>query len=934
MADNTDLPQQQSDPAPAGLDDLVGVGQQTASEPAPPGLDELTKNELKDQGDPLSGVMAGAEGMANSLTGGISGALEGNLYPGAKQDILNRREQHPVATTVGNLAGLGVGATTGTAEAAVLNKAGDVAASIIPGTNFLSKIGSAAVRGAVEAGLYQSGDENLKRVLNDPNYSVQNALANVEGAALFGGILSGGLGVAGQGLKAVASSKTTGVLKAVASKLGGIESQGATPVSDALGTMGIEASPEANAALSDSLSMQNMARGVMDSDSSSAKAFNGKITDFKGQINDALLQSLGKEPGEAMPEISKYERGKEIGNSLAKEYDAKISGPVSKYNQLESKYMGVDLPQDTTTATSAPDSNPYMPAKTTTSTVPGSTSKIVDQLSQLAHTEGWAASPSSDIMREVNRTIKELPLQKTLSDLDNYSKAISDNTKSTLPFGQQTPLSRAGQMIRKIVEDEKSNVIESKLGTDAPGTLEMYKDAKAQYSNVAQIRNQIDASLHARGSISGYGKAIRAMAQTDGESVLNRLSGKGDASLLQTLQQHFPETANLVKQYHIDTALEGAARKAGPDEAFSAPHLIHNITKMSPEVQQFALPEGAAGKMEAGSTLLNQLKTLSKSFDKNAGGVGHALTKLPGSTLGLVTGLMSHNPALGILTVLGKHAGSEASDALRVGLLKWLSTDAPVSGEGFNSMVDMLHNSIKGDAMATKAATNVFRAGADVLPSSKMASDEKRVKFQKILDKLRDNPAPLFNDNNDHLGHYMPDHQVAMGQTMGSVMSYLNSIRPGIQKAGPLDSEIQPSSFQKADYNKALDIANQPLSVLPKIKAGTITPQDIRHLSAMYPALYKSLASKLTDQMAEHLSKDEPVPYKTRMSLSMFLAQPLDSTMSPYSIVAAQPLPPQEQPQGGAPGNKPKHSMNSLNKLPSQYQTPSQSRQTDRQQKD
>ncbi len=927
--------QQVAEPAPPGLDDLVGgTGNSQASEPAPPGLDELTKNELKAQQDPLSGLQAGAEGLANSLTGGISGALEGNLYPGAKQDILNRREQHPLATSAGNIAGLTLGAVTGTGEAAALNKVGDVAASIIPGTNFLSKIGSSVVRGAVEAGTFQSLDENLKRVLDDPNYSMQSAIANVGGAALFGGVLSGALSVGGQGLKAIAGSQTTGTLKALASKLGGIESEGTTPISDALDTIGIQPSPEANAALSDNPSMQNMARGVMDSDSSTAKKFNTKVNDFKGQINDQILNSLGKTEKDIPDNISKYDRGKEIGNSLAKEYDAKISQPVELYNKLESKYMGIDLPQDTNTAVTDPNINPYLPAKTNIVSVPGTATKISDQLSQLAHTQGWSASPSSDIMREVNRAIKELPLQKTLSDLDNYSKAISDNTKSTLPFGQQTPLSRAGQMIRKVLEDEKSNLIEQKLGQDAPETLKMYQDAKTQYANVAQIRNQIDASLHARGSVAGYSKAVRAMASSDGEAVLNRLSGKGDASILQTLEQHFPETANLVKHYHIDSALEAAARKAGPDEAFHAPTLINNIKKLSPELQKFALPEGSFNKLNAADTLLSKLKDLSKGFDKNSSSLGNLLTKIPGSPLGIVTGLLSHNPALGIMTALGKGLGHEASDALRVGMLKFLASDIPVSGEGFNSMVEAMKNSIKGDAMLTKGAASVFKSASSALPSLKIDTDATRAKFQKTLDKLRDNPAPLFNDNNDHLGHYMPDHQVALGQTMGSVVGYLNAIRPGTVKASPLDTPEKPSSFAKSSYNKALDIANQPLSVLNKIKEGKLTPDDIKHLNAMYPNLYRQMKSQLQNEMVNHISKGNLVPYNTRMSLSLFMAQPLDSTMTPNAIVSAQPIPVAQMPQGGAPGTRAKHSMNSLNKLPQQYQTPSQSRQTDRQQKD
>lgn len=944
MADQDISQQQPVDQAPPGLDELVSgnaAPANTPSEAPPPGLDALVgpvkgPSTSSLSNDTLGGATAGALAAANSLTGGVAGMQFKNLYPGAEKDEQALREDHPAANFVGNTLGLGIGMGTGVGEGALLNKIGGVAESVIPGTNFLSKIGSAAVRGAVETGLYQAGEENLKRVIEDPNYSIESAIANIEGAALFGGVLGGGINAAGQSLKSIANSKTSGILKALANKVGGIPSDvSRSPSAEALDTTGIIPSPEVNAALSDNPTAAKMAADLYNSEGKSASAFEEKLNDFKGQINDTLMQSLGKDPGSAIPEVSKYERGKEIGNSLAKEYDAKISQPVKTYNDLANRYSGIDLPQDTSAAETIPNNNPYLPGTTRTTTVPGTTSKIIDQISQLANDQGWTASPSSDIMREVSRVIKELPNQKTLSALDNYSKALSDNTKSTLPFGQQTPLSRAGQLMKSILEDHKSNVIESSLGKDAPETLEMFRQAKQQYSDVAKIKNSVDSALHARGSVAGFGKAVRAMSQTDGESVLNRLSGKGDAATLDLLQKHFPETAELVKQYHIDSLLEAAGKKAVGDEAFSAAQLIKGVRNLSPELQHFALPDGAVDKMAASEALITKLKELPKSFNQSSHSISGLLSKMPGTALGLVTGLLSHNPVVGgVTSLLAKGLGLEgAPDALRLSLLKFLGSDTAVSGEGFGAMANMMHNSIKGDSLISRAASNVFKSGTDVLPSSKIASDEKRKKLGKILDKLRDDTSPIFNMG-DGLGHYLPDHGQYLGQTAGRVVNYLNSIRPGTQQMNPLDTKVPPSTADKAAFNSALDIANQPLSVLPKIKDGTLTIQDMKHLSSMYPRLYQELTNKLQHQIIDATSKGQIIPYRTRMSLSLFMAQPLDSTMSPASIVAAQPLPPQQQQQNEIPGNKAKHSMTALNKLPGQYQTSAQARQQEAQTKE
>jgi hypothetical protein len=73
--------------------------------------------------------------------------------------------------------------------------------------------------------------------------------------------------------------------------------------------------------------------------------------------------------------------------------------------------------------------------------------------------------------------------------------------------------------------------------------------------------------------------------------------------------------------------------------------------------------------------------------------------------------------------------------------------------------------------------------------------------------------------------------------------------------------------------------------------------------------------------------RDDLIPYKTKMGLSLFMGQPVDSSMTPQSIVAAQPVPAQ-QPQGGQQG--PKKSTDKLGKSTSSYRTASQDAEYDR----
>jgi hypothetical protein len=100
----------------------------------------------------------------------------------------------------------------------------------------------------------------------------------------------------------------------------------------------------------------------------------------------------------------------------------------------------------------------------------------------------------------------------------------------------------------------------------------------------------------------------------------------------------------------------------------------------------------------------------------------------------------------------------------------------------------------------------------------------------------------------------------------------------------------------------------------------------------MYPGVFQAMAQKISNEMVNSHANEEPVPYKVRLGMSLFLGQPIDGTMNAASIMAAQPKPPQnpQQPQGGGqkmPGRK---GASSLGKSTSQYNTPGQTAERDR----
>jgi hypothetical protein len=182
-----------------------------------------------------------------------------------------------------------------------------------------------------------------------------------------------------------------------------------------------------------------------------------------------------------------------------------------------------------------------------------------------------------------------------------------------------------------------------------------------------------------------------------------------------------------------------------------------------------------------------------------------------------------------------------------------------------------------------------------------------------------------------NLAHYMPDHASAAGETIGRVVSYLNSIKPPTGRQSPLDPPRKPNSFEKASYKNALQIAQQPLIILQKMKDGTLTMKDMEAGHSMYPELMEGFRAKLMAKIVDVEHADIAIPYKTRLSLSLFMGQPLESSIMPQNIMASQSPPPVSNKGPQSTGGPSQASINGLKDSVQASQTPQQARSANRQ---
>lgn len=886
-----------------------------ASTPMPPGLDDFTQEEITQQKYGTLGqqTIAGAEALGKGVAGPLATGAE-KLLGVPSEDILGRQAANPVTHVGGEIAGLVGSTVAGVGLGSALGKIGGLGAKAAEAIG-AGTVGTNIARHAIENLVFQAGDETSKLILNDPNQSVHTAMVDMGLASLIGG----GFGTLNPLWQATKGRMTGGVLHAIADKLGGIEGVAKTPVDDAIAKSGIEVPAEVKALAAENPELQNMARELMQTDSNaSGRHIQEAYKNVTDQAGDMLVKALGKSPEEisAMPEISKYDAGKHIGETLAKEYEANLNPFSNAFEEVKGKLKDVELPLDTVTETGRK--------------IPGAMTKAAGDIAKLAIDEGWASSPSSDIMREVMRVQKELPLQKNIKQLSQFISQVGNNTNKDLLNG---PMRNAGGKMISALKEVEAEAISEKLGQEAPQLLETFKAAREGYAVQSAMKEALDSRLGLKGSTGGFANALREMARTDGEGVLRRLSGKNDAELLNFLSSHYPETASALRNFHISSLLENAANKAKEGATINNTAFLQNFSKLSPELKSFISSADSQDRIKAVSAVLDALKNPKHNFSNTARVLGPKLEKLAGTAVGLASALMGHGVAGVIIAPIANALGKDAPDAIKLALLKWLGSSKNVDPGAFKHMVDFMNHAVRGENTLTKATKNIFKAGSEVVPASLFPKDTDRAKINKAVEKYSQNPDALFNGEvAGKTAHYMPDHATELGQTAATALRHIYNQRPDNGKAAPLDVKKQPSPDEIARYNRTLDIAQQPLMVLQHIANGQLQPSDVMTQKMLYPGLYNRTVQKLTDQVAKASANGVKIPYRTRMGLSMYMGQALDSTMTPQAILAAQPKPQngQQQPQQAPSGKMTQKGGSALNKMSKMYQTTGQNAERDR----
>lgn len=269
--------------------------------------------------------------------------------------------------------------------------------------------------------------------------------------------------------------------------------------------------------------------------------------------------------------------------------------------------------------------------------------------------------------------------------------------------------------------------------------------------------------------------------------------------------------------------------------------------------------------------------------------------------------------------------------------LKVLSSGEPI---GLWNALDYATDMGRGALKINKGITGLFQGGAQQLVDEATHEDQEKIKkfvsegtlnrqiqsqsgqdatipaYAEGGEVTKPLPAPPVLGADSAIAKHFPEQNILLQAAKGRVNNYLNGLRPQEHQAKlPFDKPMKNAEAERK-YGKAVAIAAQPLSILNHVAKGTLTPESLGHFVQMYPEVHQELSKRMTEKITELQAKEEMIPYRLRQSMSLFLGAPLDSTLTPGAMRAAQAVYSQSPGQPPAPPvTKSKRNTSKLGKV-------------------
>jgi hypothetical protein len=835
------------DSDPAALDNALKQGFRVETAEAPRTLSEKASGL---SAEATEVVNAGLFGAGQGATAGLYGASALSKSEGdSPEEVARKRtvaneaqrlaEAHPVASTVGNIAGMVV---------SPLSKVSGAVAGSVGATTAAGRIGAGLLGGAAEGSLFGAGNAISDSVLGDHQLTGEQLVAGAGLGAVLGGV-GGGLGT---GLGEAASAGARG-LKKLSGKLdlGEFAKNRWFKAADASkGEIGKVPETEREAVA------DVFRRHISPQDATLPRGLDEALESLRGErdnISDAVMKRAGlddvplkhgMDPDEARTLFQK-------AASKREKIQSEVYEGANKKG-IEPDYQGFATRFDEFKGTLNPVERDLIKDEVT---------RVQGYLDDMAVT----ADPAARGYGAINK------IKSTLTRDINYN---ADG-------GAKVELKKR---LYGVLRDEADTQLAPRLGSDEAKRLFDARDAlgtlaeaeKALARKTATGSDAIEA-LIAKTKLAGAEvDSLRAL--NHGERILKHGAEKA-------------ATASDVSMRDIAAAIAGSVATGGTGLGGIPMALASKLLRSKGD----AVIARLADKL----TKSPALSTVAQSFAQKAAQatpylgeyaatLAQAAAKSPQHALATHLVMAQADPAYGdAASMAGFIPQSEAEQGAAVQRAHGIATIAANVAAQNEEIDRAVARAFKGGASPKDAA--LVLKGQD-FGAKRMRRDGEAAHNRRAdeIQALATNPEAMLDRLTANMGDLhtvAPGVAAAITQTADRAVKYLSQAAQRPAKTAPLAKEWKPTEAERHAFAQKLEVVENPMVVLSHAAAGTLTKAQVEALNAVYPSLGRQIADKVLERLTEN---PKSVPYSQRVMLAMLTKTDVDGTLSPKAIAANQ----------------------------------------------
>lgn len=457
--------------------------------------------------------------------------------------------------------------------------------------------------------------------------------------------------------------------------------------------------------------------------------------------------------------------------------------------------------------------------------------------------------------------------------------------------------SKAKNNLLKQAAHELNEEIETQLKKSvSEGAYDSFTKAKKAYGLLSETERLADkgkggkqlvlAMLEKSGASTQTAEEVRllSMAHDMGQKGLNRMQGNRTVSLTDYLLGGAMGVAGAVAHGTLPGMALGVAgalgnkvlRHAGPAAIAKTAELIAGSPALRVVANSFARAIDRAAKQAP--NLLGQYAPILLSA------AAQGSPTLLATHLAIAPVDHQYRQSMALIGIHGGGPGKEAEDLERAHGLSVIHEAISTHASELGRHVE---RAMKGGGE--------HKPSSNVLGSQDFGSRRARAKSAEAahgrhveqLAELAANPEALMERIGARLGplgRHAPVIAAAAAETATRAVSFLKSKLGKPPPTGPLAPEWRPSGHEISVSNRYLQTVLEPKSALQHVSSGTLTPEHVETLKAVYPELLQ----KMTEHVTERLLHSPKVPQTQRLMIRMLTGVDVDGQFQQQAIANNQ----------------------------------------------